>query len=123
MAYKVYVLAIGVININTGKTKYDWGIYEWKNSTACLTNRGFLLFDAQKSFQIGDNVVLYGNDSQRKLTRCVTIVDTCVCEKEQLLDMLKKNGFDYYPIRPFHARAKNNRKLSTSYSVKGVTYL
>lgn len=30
----------------------------------------------------------------------------------------KRNGYDYYPLRPFQARDKRNRKLKTSYSVK-----
>jgi hypothetical protein len=34
--------------------------------------------------------------------------------------MLKNNGYDYYPLKAFTARAKGNRKLKTSYSVKGT---
>jgi hypothetical protein len=118
-----YVLSIGVLNITTGKTHFDWSVYEtWDSSmTAYLTRKGSLLFAAGETFNIGDQVELRGNDTQRKLATD-SIVDKAPCVKEALLVMLKNNGYDYYPLRAFAARAKGNRKLKTSYSVKGTVY-
>ena len=115
------VLSIGVLNINSGKTCYDWSIYEtWGEKTqAFLSNRGSLLFASPGTFSIGEEVELRGNDSQRRLHDC-KIVDESPCTKEELLIMLKRNRYDYYPIKAFRSRADNNRKLGTSYSVKGT---
>jgi hypothetical protein len=115
---KLYVLAIGVVNIPTGKTMYDWSIYDHPaghTPTVSLTNQNSLLYGG--GGEIGEEVELRGNDSQRLLGKH-KIVDNCKCTKEELMAMLKKHGYDYYPLRPFAARAKSNRKLKTSYSVK-----
>ena len=116
-----YVLSIGVLNIQSGRTQFDWSIYEtWGPSVkAYLTNTGSLLFGAGETFSIGDEVELRGNDSQRKLHSC-KVVDESPCTKDELLVMLKRNRYDYYPIRAFRPRAEGNRKLGTSYSVKGT---
>jgi hypothetical protein len=114
----LYVLSIGIINILTGKTMYDWSIYDHVAdhvSSVSLTRNGSLLLGG--GGEIGDEIELRGNDSQRLLGRD-KIVDNCKCTKDEVLAMLKKNGYDYYPLRAFKARAKDNRKLKTSYSVK-----
>lgn len=117
-----YVLSVGVVNMQTGKTQYDWSIYEsWgPGMTAYLTDKGSLLFGAGKTFGIGEEVELRGNDSQRRLHSC-KVVDESPCTKDELLAMLKKNSYDYYPIKAFRSRAEGNRKLGTSYSVKGTS--
>lgn len=116
-----YVLSIGVLNIPSGKTHFDWSVYEtWDSGmTAYLTRKGSLLFAAGETFNIGDQVELRGNDTQR-LLNTDSIVDKAPCVKEALLVMLKNNSYDYYPLKAFAARAKGNRKLKTSYSVKGT---
>lgn len=118
--YKAWALSIGVINILTGKTMYDWSIYENGGGFVTLMTGGHLLYDATNVFKPGDNVVLIGNDSQRKLKE-FTVVDSAPVDKESVLAMLKKNGYDYYPIKAFRARAAGNRKLGVSYSIKGIS--
>jgi hypothetical protein len=121
-----HVISIGIINMTTGVTGHEWSIYPDPNAEynlphfAYLSNNGFLLIASEGTFKIGDECELKDNDSQRKLKSGVKIVDSSSCDKETLLAMLKKNNYDYYPIKAFRSRAKGNRKLSTSYSVKGV---
>ena len=113
----LHVLPIGIINITTGKTMYEWSIYDWPECAVYLTSRGSLLYCQPGTFEIGDEIELRGNDSDRFLHKD-SIVDFSICKKEEVLVMLKRNDYDYYPIKAFKARASNNRKLRTSYSVK-----
>ena len=125
--YKANVIGVGVINMTTGmtshpkqqfETNHEWSIYENKGLYAYLTNSGFLLLATEGTFEIGDTVKLFSNEG-RSLSKHPTIVGISICEKDALLKMLKENNYDYYPIRAFKARSKGNKKLSTSYSVKG----
>lgn len=126
MDLKAWVISIGIINITTGMTGHDWSIYDQTptvHSSVFLTNRGFLLVAAHDTFQKGDVLKdIRDNDSLRKVSMAsgAAIVDIAPCIKEEVLAMLKRNGYDYYPIKAFRARPKGNRKLSTSYSVKGT---
>ena len=118
-----FVLPVGTVNILTGATCYDWTIYDehWKGSTwAFLTDSRFLMFSSREdSFQIGEEVTLRGNDTQRLLKK-VKIKDVCAVDKDTLLAMLLKNEYDYYPARAFKKKRFSN-KLQTSYSIKGIT--
>lgn len=120
---KAFVLSVGVVNMTNGNTQHDWSIYENEGLHAFLTSDGFLLFGTKDTFEIGDTVQMFNNDSGRKQKGPVKIVATSSCEKEELLKMLKSNNYDYYPIRSFKARPQGNRKLGTSYSVKGTANL
>jgi hypothetical protein len=115
---KIFVISVGVINMTSGNTAHNWSIYENKGMFAYLTNKHFLMLAAENTFKIGSNCNLCDNDSQRMLQKDVTVVDVAPCTQEQLLAMLKKNGYDYYPIKAFRSRPKGNKKLKTSYSVK-----
>ena len=117
---KVSVLSVGVVNMTTGKTMYDWSIYENEGLYAFLTSGSYLLFGREDSLQLCDTVDLIGNDSNRRLGKQHFIVAISKATSGDLLKMLKDNNYDYYPIKAFKARAKNNRKLITSYSIKGV---
>ena len=116
----LYVLSIGVVNILSGKTMYDWSIYDHPTPehtpNMYLTDRGSLLYSSG-GIEVGDEIELRGNDSQRLLGHC-KVVDVSRSVKEELLVMLKRNNYDYYPLRAFQSRPRGNRKLMTSYSVK-----
>lgn len=118
---EAFVLSVGVINPNTGTTMYDWGIYDefWSNGSmsATLVSGGHLIFGAGKGQEPSTGLVLRGNDTGR-LLKTVTVVDSCILSKENLLQMLKKNGYDYTPIRAFTKRPAGNRKLGISYVFK-----
>ena len=122
MKKTLYVLSIGIINIPTGKTMHDWSIYEWAENFpqypvyVSLTRGGSLLYGAS-ALENGTELELRGNDSQRLLGKDI-VVDSSICKKDDVLTMLKRNGYDYYPIRPFAKRPANNNKLKTSYSIK-----
>jgi hypothetical protein len=120
--FKVWAIGIGVITIPSGKTKYDWSIYDRPESNVYLTSEGFLLYASPDSFQIGDKYALYGNDSQRSLSKSGTIIDKCECNKETVIEMLFKHGYDYRQLRAFRKK-QFSKKLTTSYSVKGHEYL
>ena len=118
---KAFVLPIGVVSPANGNTMYDWNIYEtWPKGWAFLLN-DFLIFSAHEDdFEIGESVVLYGNDTNRRLTGAEKVVDKAPVIKDELVNMLFKNRFDYKPKRAFQ-KAAFSRKLRTSYSVKGIT--
>lgn len=122
MKTTAYVLSIGVINITTGKTSHEWDIYDARfNAMVYLTDGNFLFYSAPGTFTVGDEVQMVGNDSGRLAGNRsgYKIVDYAPCVKEEVLPMLKRNSFDYYPIQAYRARPKGNKKLGTSYSVKG----
>lgn len=118
---KVAVLSIGNVNPNTGKTMYDWGIYDefWSRSemSANLISGGHLIFGAGKGEEPGTQLELRGNDTGR-LLKTATVVDSCILTKENLLAMLKKNGYDYTPLRAFQKRTSGTRRLGISYVFK-----
>jgi hypothetical protein len=121
---KAYVLPIGVVNIPSGATMYDWSIYDYPSSYVYLSDAmgGHLLYASKDSFEIGDKVRLFGNDNNRDLGKTGTILDMSPCVKEDVISMLLKHDYDYRAARPFQAKS-SKRKLSTSYSVKGTEYL
>jgi hypothetical protein len=115
---KVAVLSIGVINIPSGQTMYNWSIYENLPLTAYLTSNGFLVLGDVGSLKVGDELCLVGNDSGRKLKE-TRIISECNCDDRKLfMDWLYQNGYDYKPLRPFQKRRNSNRKLITSYVLK-----
>jgi hypothetical protein len=116
-----YVLGIGVINIQSGKTMYDWSIYESpETGFVFLTNHNCLLYATKETFEVGDTLKeLRGNDSLRKLKDNVKIIDAAPCIKEKVIEMLYKNGYDYRVLKAFTKKSLT-RKLQSSYSVKGV---
>jgi hypothetical protein len=117
---KAMVISVGVVNMTTGATIFGWSIFENSGMYAFLTSGDYLLLGAKDSFEIGDEVELIGNDSNRRLGKKHKIVDASEATKEVLLKMLKSHNFDYSPIRAFRARPAGNKKLQTSYSVKGI---
>jgi hypothetical protein len=117
---KGHVIGVGVVNMESGNTCHDWSIYENKGLHAYLMSGGYLLFGTQNCLRVGDSVKLFGNDSQRSLSKEHEVVAISECHKPILISMLKTNGYDYTPIKAFRARAKGNKKLSTSYSIKGL---
>ena len=121
---KAYVIPIGVVNIPSGATMYDWSIYEYPSSYVFLSDAmgGHLLYASQDTFKVGDTVRLYGNDNNRDLGKTGNILDMSPCVKEDVIKMLLKHDYDYRSARAFQAKS-SKRKLSTSYSVKGTEYL
>lgn len=118
--YKVPVICIGVIHIPTGKTHFDWSIYDSPaDSEVALTKNNRLLYG--HGLQPGDRVSLVDNDSNRKVSGCtdIEIVAVAKAKKDDTLKMLKENGYDYYTGRPFQKKA-SSRKLMSSYSIKGL---
>lgn len=127
MSKTVYALAIGVLNIQTGKTQYDWSIYDGPEqypakdySKLFYCQGGFLLYGSKESaLEEGDKVIIRHNDTQRKLQE-TTIKKVLPCEKEPLIEGLLELGYDYRQLRAF-AKKKFKAKLRTSYSIKGIT--
>jgi hypothetical protein len=113
------VISIGVVNIPSGMTQYDWSIYENIGLFAFLTDSGYLIFGAEGSLKVGDEYDLVGNDSRRRLSRNGSIISICSCEdKVVFTQWLKSHKYDYTPIRAFKSRSASNRKLTTSYVLK-----
>ncbi len=121
---KTFVISVGIINIPTGKTGAfgtdNWSIYDNPKSNVYLTDRRSLLIASSNTFENGDIVSLIYNDTNRKVPGGEqTIISHCPCIKEDIIDWLFKNGFDYKPKKTFQA-SKFTKKLNTSFSVKGV---
>ena len=119
---KTFVISIGIINIPSGKTQFDWSIYDHPIANVYLTDRGSLLYASEGTFNIGNKVSLIYNDGGRKVSgqdnRIIIGISKCI--KEEVIEFLFKNGYDYKPKKAF-ASAKFSRKLGTSFSVKGTT--
>jgi len=116
----VFALSIGTINIQTGKTQYDWSIYDNNsNIELALSGCGRLMYGVKGTFIVGDSLTIRNNDTQRKL-QSVIISAILPCNKEELIEKLLEHGYDYRTLRAFYKK-KFSRKLSVSYSVKGVT--
>lgn len=83
--------------------------------------QGRLLFAQKDTFEIGDIVYCYDNDSRRKIGSASghTITDIARCTKEEVLKMLLKNEYDYYPAKAY-TKKQFDYKLNTSFSVKGT---
>lgn len=116
------VLAIGVVKPHTGETGYGWSMYDSvAGHTGVVTLcDGFLVYHSNADdFVDGETIVLKGNDSGRKL-KTARVVASCPAERDAVLKMLLDNGYDYYPARAFRKK-RFSRKLSTSYSLKGIT--
>ena len=120
-----FVISVGVINPAVGKTtafgndNYDFYEAFGEGGEAYLVN-GSLLFGAKGSLKVDDMVQLRANDSQRKSGYPNRVEDVAPVVKEELMAMLKRNKYDYTPLRAFRARPEGNRKLSTCYSIKGT---
>lgn len=121
MSKTVFALTIGVINIQSGKTQYDWSIYDefHKDSKLFYCSGGFLMLGAPGSLEIGDDIVIRNNDTQRKM-KDATVKAILSTDKDTLIKELLELEFDYRQMRAFKKKAFS-RKLSTSYSIKGVT--
>lgn len=119
----IFVISLGVINIQSGKTKYDWSIYDDENegkevkTSVYLTNGGSLLYASTGTFKDGDIVNLRYNDSRRLIASNVTIKGSCPCIKDEVVKFLYDNGYDYRVKRAF-TKSHFSRKLGTSFSVK-----
>ena len=116
---KLYVLSIGVVNMTSGKTMYDWSIYDNGPLFAYLTDKNYILFGAEGSLKIGDRFEVFNDQSRRSLGSHQNgeVIDISPCKSEELLAMLKKHGYDYYPIKAFKKRSMT-KKLKTSYVLK-----
>lgn len=113
------VIAIGVVNITTGKTAHDWSIYENPGLWASLTSGGYLIFGGGGGEKTGSTYELIANDSRRNLNKRGEIISSHSCEdKESFIQWLKSFGYDYTPIRAYTKRPAGNKKLSTSYVLK-----
>ena len=118
---KAMVLAIGVVKPESGMTEHGWSMYDGIGEFTATVTLGdsFLVFHANADdFNIGERIELRGNDTDRKL-KTATIRDQAPATRDAVLQMLLKNGYDYYPARAFKKK-RFSAKLSTSYSVKGI---
>jgi hypothetical protein len=80
---------------------------------------GFLVYHSnQDDFEVGETVILRGNDSGRKL-KTGRVAASCPADRESVLKMLLDNGYDYYPAKAFRKK-RFKSKLTTSYSLKGI---
>ena len=116
------VLPIGIVKPHTGETGYGWSMYDTPAGVTgfvTLTD-GFLMYHSNADdFAIGEDIVLRGNDSGRKL-KTTRVRAQAPADRESVLKMLLDNGYDYYPAKAFRKK-RFSRKLTTSYSVKGIT--
>jgi len=115
---EVHVLSIGVINIQTGKTQYDWSVYEQKEARLFLCSGGFFLYGVKDSLNIGDKLILRNNDSNRKIKE-TTVIAIMPTNKDAIIKELLDYNYDYRQLRAFSKKRFKN-KLNTSYSIKGV---
>ena len=116
--YEAQVLPIGVINIQTGKTQYDWSVYQSDTTRLFLCSGGFFLYGVEGSLNVGDKLTLRNNDSNRKLKE-TTVIAIMPTNREEVVKSLLDFNYDYRQLRAFKKKRFKN-KLMTSYSIKGV---
>ena len=118
---KAMVLAIGVVKPESGMTEHGWSMYDAPAghvATVTLAGRFLIYHSSADDFTVGETIELRGNDTDRKLKTAI-IRDQAPATRDAVLQMLLKNGYDYYPARAFKKK-RFSSKLSTSYSVKGI---
>ena len=119
MALEILVLSIGIINPSTGKTGVEWNLFDHPEMLVYLTDDGYLIYASNGSLPVDTVVILRNNDSRRRI-KDSTIIDFCLRNRGDLLEMLMNNGYNYYPAKPFTKKPKTDR-LITSYSLKGFS--
>lgn len=125
MEKTVFALSIGVVNIQSGKTQYDWSIYDGTEKYPAVETKelyhctgSFLLMGAKGSLQEGDSIVIRHNDTHRKL-KDAKVTKVLTCDKDTLVNELLELEYDYQVVRAFRKK-QFSKKLGTSYSIKGV---
>ena len=119
--YIVYTINIGKVSPTTGKTKFDWSIFDddHKDSELYLLNGNCVLWGSEGSLKKDDTLIVVDNDSLRKCGGCAggnqRVIDVCKSTKEDFNAMAKRH--DYF---------SGNRRgkwgyLQSFYSIKGVT--
>lgn len=124
--YIVWCISSGKMN-PTGKTKWDWNIWdEWKDLKIYFGRYGnSFLIGSDGSLKVGDKVFCVDNDSQKKLTGAPSeIVAVCDCNVDAFRDCYRKE-FPQQCKRPSRQFGKVSDGLPWSrmgqfYSIKGV---
>ena len=70
--YIVHGISCGSFNLTSGKTKFDWSIYDQKNGYIFFTDRHFILYGVKDTLKEGDTVWVVDNDTQRAISRAYT---------------------------------------------------
>jgi len=118
-ALTAHVISVGMIKPHTGVNGHGWNMYDKLQKGLWFYLGGDIPLLATKgTFKKGDKVVLRGNDSRRKLG-WVEITDMAPVTEKEVLEMLLRNQFDYYPAKAFKKK-RFKRKLRTGFSVKGT---
>lgn len=125
--YIVYTIPLGKVSPTTGKTKFDWSVFDedHKDSELYLISHSgkanwcSVLWGSKDSLKVGDKVVIVDNDSQRKTSGVASgvqiVFDSCTSTQSDFDKIARK--YDSF-------RGRGNKKwdsLGTWYSIKGVT--
>lgn len=112
------VIPIGVPSFTTGKTKFGWSIYDNGGGYIFLTTGSYVLYAANLDVKPSDTLEIYNNDSGRLIASSLSIIDSAPAKRENVLQMLKKNGYDYYPVAPYQPK-RRTRDIRGGMSIKG----
>ena len=129
--YIVYLMNIGKFT-PTGKTKYDWNLWDEGKRTdmEIYTNKGgsIFLWGAKGSLKIGDKIVCVDNDTQQKLIPNFNKIEVILPadSRESFTEAYRKE-FAVYCKKPTYAFGKYTDGLPGAshfrqiYSIKGIT--
>lgn len=124
--YVVYAINVGIIK-KDGKTKFGWNLFD----NAHKDNPGYLysdlhngiLYSANDSFKVGDNIVVLDNDTRRKLPGAPKMINVAAeCDMKTFNDAFEK---EYYKINGY-MRASDRKMLKNPlcskqmYVIKGI---
>lgn len=126
--YIVYAMNIGSLT-SSGKTKYDWNFWETneENPGELYTDYGYsFLWGAKGSLKEGDKVVCVDNDTNKKLTGAIKVVNHVLPASKEEFVKAYREKFPKLCKRPTVAFGQQRDglpwpRMMALYSIKGVS--
>lgn len=146
--YTVYAIPCGKMNVNTGKTKFDWSVFDNGEDSVIVilgyhsdrdnkdkANGAFLYGAAstKDDLKVGDKIVVKDNDSRKKLSGAgaygkdgsIIVVDIIPATKVEMDKACKKYDYFSREVTSFkngdvNVVSKKWANLGQVYSIKGI---
>ena len=124
--YLVYGISCGSFNLTSGKTKFDWSIYDNGDGYVFFTDKNIILYGTKDTFKTGDTIWAVDNDTQRAISRAfegkATIIGSVPATKEDITKLAIETNNVVRTSGGFGRGAgyKWRSRMSLLVSVKGV---
>ena len=124
--YLIYGIGCGQFNLSSGKTKFDWSIYNNGDGYVFFTTTHIMLYGAKDSLKTGDKFWVVDNDTHRAISRTwggpALITGSVPATKEDILKWAIENHAVKRTSGDFGRGAgyKWTSNMSLLVSIKGV---